>query len=102
MKLLDTFTTSSQSPITVQGKTKLDVHFDVFELPKTTCVSVKQKEQLECSFHPTRPPPQIIRKEIGNKVHRSAKICRHHCKIKLHNYKTFTMGILQCDCPGAY
>ena len=103
MKLLDTFTTSSQSPITVQGKTKLNVHFDVFEFTENyLCFrETERAARMFLSSNPP-PPPQIIWEENENKVHRSAKLCQHHCKIKLHNYKTFTMGILHCDCPGAY
>ena len=89
MKLLDTFTTSSQSPITVQGKTKLDVHFDVFDLPKTTCVSVKQKEQLECSFHPTPPPP----KSLGRKLEIRFTVLRNYVDIIVKlNYTTIKLS----------
>ena len=85
MKLLDNFTTSSQNPITVQGKTKLNVHFDVFEFTENY-LCFRETERAARMFLSSNPPPT---KSLGRKLEIRFTVLRNYVDIIVKlNYTT--------------
>ena len=90
MKLLDTFTTSSQSPITVQGKTKLNVHFDVFEFTENY-LCFRETERAARMFLSSNPPPPP--KSFGRKMKIRFTVLRNSVDIIVKlNYTTIKLS----------
>ena len=91
MKLLDTFTTSSQNPITVQGKTKLNVHFDVFEFTENY-FCFRETERAARMFLSSNPPPPTT-KSLGRKLEIRFTVLRNYVDIIVKlNYTTIKLS----------